>query len=479
MLSLTTFWSLASLEGSANPKDTDPRTCAAWSKCDIHEAVARDRKEHVTNLLKEEPSRADSRDFYGATPLHWACIFGQLDSGSVLIGKNATVNLADDDGVTPLMECARHCTFHGSFMLLRMLLMVGADPSRRSAPPGKQMPWRLEMTATEMAAAAAAEQCVAELAKYDEASAKAFASDEARVQEAMSPGLPRLDITALDAAIKGARRGKGSKLSRSLLKQAKARLEQARQVQQPLARWLQHAGVAALGDGIPPRERGLLWRELENEAGTTDGLASMEAGRCAALVLKHTPKPPWWQRWEAEAASATQANATAAAAQLQEAAAVDALHRRVRATLEPALMRTLMQVGRLWVSSGVAALAAKLGAQLLDAVPSIRTVSELSVLDGPELVAVLEGVALGHTVAGKTLQDGPTIARTLGGSDALKAMARQLLAQAMLEEQHQQQKQQAAPAAADSAASTDTGAKPLKEPKLLDNAAKARPRDEL
>jgi len=477
MLTLSTFWPFGI---SANPKDTDPRTCHAWSKCDIHEAVARNKKEDVTNLLKEEPARADSRDYYGATPLHWACIFGQLDAGSVLIGRNATLNLADDDGVTPMMECARHCSSQGSFMLLRMLLMSGADQSRRSAPPGKQLPWRLEMSAAEMAAAVAAEQCVTELAKYyvhDAEPAKAFASDEARVQEAMAPGLPRLDITALDAAIKDSRRGKGSTLPRSLLKQAKARLEQARHVQLPLARWLQHAGAAALGGGIPARERSLLWRELESEAGTSDGLASMEAEQCAALVLKHTPKPRWWQRREAEAAAATQANATAAAAQLQAAAADDALHRRVRATLEPALMRTLMQVGRLWVSTGVATLAAKLGAQLLDASPSIRTVSELSTLDGTKLVTVLEGVAIGPSIAGKTLQDGPTIARTLGGSDALKAVARQLLAQAVLEKQLRQAKQPAPPAAAASAASTDE--KLPNGPKLLSNAAQSRPRDEL
>lgn len=476
MLTVSTVWQLGI---SANPKDTDPRTCAAWSKCDIHEAVARGRKEDVKNLLEEEPTRAEARDFYGATPLHWACIFGQLDAGSVLIGKNATLNLADDDGVTPLMECARHCASQGSFMLLRMLLMVGADQSRRSAPPGKQLPWRLEMSAAEMAAAVAADQCVAELAKYDAAPAKAFASDEARVQEAMAPGLPRLDVAALDAAIKGSKRGKGSTLPRSLLKQAKARLEQARQLQLPLARWLQHAGTAALGGGMPARERGLLWRELEDEAGTSDGLANMAAERCAELVLKHTPKPRWWQRREAEAAAATQANATAAAAQLQAAAVDDARLRRVRATLEPALMRTLMQVGRLWVSTGVAALAARLGAQLLDASPSVRTVAGLSALDGTKLATVLEGVALGPSIAGKTLQDGPTIARTLGGGDALKVVARQLLGQVVLEKQQQQEKQQAQPATATSASMAEAGAKPLKEPKLLDDAAQPRPRDEL
>ena len=64
-------------------------------------------------------------------------------------------------------------------------------------------------------------------------------------------------------------------------------------------------------------------------------------------------------------------------------------------------------------------------------------------------------------------------------ADALKVVARQMLGQVVLEKQQQQEKQQAQPATATSASMAEAGAKPLKEPKLLDDAAQPRPRDEL
>ena len=39
----------------------------------IYDAVARGRVSKVRALVGEDPARAEQRDFYGATPLHWAC----------------------------------------------------------------------------------------------------------------------------------------------------------------------------------------------------------------------------------------------------------------------------------------------------------------------------------------------------------------------------------------------------------------------
>ena len=70
----------------------------------IYDAVARGRVSKVRALVGEDPARAEQRDFYGATPLHWACQLGQPDTGAALLEPGRIVNLADDDDVTPLLN---------------------------------------------------------------------------------------------------------------------------------------------------------------------------------------------------------------------------------------------------------------------------------------------------------------------------------------------------------------------------------------
>jgi ankyrin len=88
------------------------------------EAVRNQDPDAVRALLTEQVDvNAPQPD--GATALHWAVHWENLDLADLLIGAGADVTVANDLGVTPLvMACSS-----GSGALVDMLLMAGADPN--------------------------------------------------------------------------------------------------------------------------------------------------------------------------------------------------------------------------------------------------------------------------------------------------------------------------------------------------------------
>lgn len=401
----------------------------------IYDAVARGRVSKVRALVGEDPARAEQRDFYGATPLHWACQLGQPDAGAALLEPGRIVNLADDDGVTPLMECARHCSSAGHVTLLRLLLSAGADPSRRSSPTGKQLPWRLEMSALEMAAAVPApgvheQECVREL---EAAVPHRWSSAKRQLEVAVAPPLPHLDVTGLDAAVKAAR---ASALPEGIVKSAEARLALARRQQAPLARWLSIHGPELLEGLVSPWEQSLLWGEVEAEVKDSAGLAAMPHERCVALLLKHVAMPTYVQGMPAGTGPAggrleeVQAKAARVASRVQSAAAADSEARHVRATLEPRLQQLLLQLGRLWTKSkaglGLSRLVGELGAALL--AEEVRTLDQLAALEPPTLRRIVAQLSLSKV--SQSTRDGSPRNRGLSNDDAAAALAGQLQAHA-------------------------------------------------
>ena len=402
----------------------------------IYDAVARGRVSKVRALVGEDPARAEQRDFYGATPLHWACQLGQPDAGAALLEPGRIVNLADDDGVTPLMECARHCSSAGHVTLLRLLLKSGADPSRRSSPTGKQLPWRLEMSALEMAAAVPApgvheQECVREL---EAAMPHRWSSAKRQLEVAVAPPLLHVDVTGLDAAVKAAR---ASALPEGIVKSAEERLALARRQQAPLARWLSIHGPELL-EGLvsSPFEQSLLWGELEAEVKDSAGLAAMPHEQCVALLLKHVAMPTYVHGMPAGTGpdrgrlAEVQAKAALVASRVQSAAAADSEARRVRATLEPRLQQLLLQLGRLWTKSkaglGLTRLVGDLGAALL--AEEVRTLDQLAALEPPTLTRIVAQLSLSKV--SQSTRDGSPREHGLSNDDAAAALAGQLQSQA-------------------------------------------------
>ena len=87
-------------------------------------AVKEKDKEAVRTLLRQ---RADvnARQADGATALHWAAHWDDLETADLLIRAGAQVNTANDYGATPLSVA---CT-NGNAALVERLLTAGANPN--------------------------------------------------------------------------------------------------------------------------------------------------------------------------------------------------------------------------------------------------------------------------------------------------------------------------------------------------------------
>ena len=89
------------------------------------EAVKKQDKVAVRALLKERVDvNASQGD--GATALHWAAHWNDLETADLLIRAGAAVNTANDLGATPLWVA---CTNSGSTAVVDRLLKAGADPN--------------------------------------------------------------------------------------------------------------------------------------------------------------------------------------------------------------------------------------------------------------------------------------------------------------------------------------------------------------
>ena len=100
--------------------------CLAAQGSDLRltEAASRGDRKAVRSLLKEQVD-VNLAQGDGATALHWAAHWNDLEMAALLIGAGANVNAANDYGVTPLSEA---CT-NRSDALVTKLLTAGADAS--------------------------------------------------------------------------------------------------------------------------------------------------------------------------------------------------------------------------------------------------------------------------------------------------------------------------------------------------------------
>jgi ankyrin repeat protein len=102
------------------------RRFASPSRDDIHVHAAKGNVDHLIALLDRKPkmvNRVDPMDF--GTPLHWAAIYGQVESCKALIARGADLGLVDDCKQTPLWWAIRG----GELQVIRFLLKSGADPN--------------------------------------------------------------------------------------------------------------------------------------------------------------------------------------------------------------------------------------------------------------------------------------------------------------------------------------------------------------
>ena len=79
----------------------------------------------VIRSLIQEQADVNGRHADGATALHWAAHWDELETARLLIRAGALANVANDLGVTPLSLA---CT-NGSAAMADVLMAAGADPN--------------------------------------------------------------------------------------------------------------------------------------------------------------------------------------------------------------------------------------------------------------------------------------------------------------------------------------------------------------
>lgn len=69
---------------------------------DIYEAIRKDEKEMVTEMLEEWPELVDKRNENGATLLHFAALEGSKEIVQLLLEYGSEVNSRDNRNWTPM-----------------------------------------------------------------------------------------------------------------------------------------------------------------------------------------------------------------------------------------------------------------------------------------------------------------------------------------------------------------------------------------
>lgn len=94
----------------------------------IHDAAKNGDLEKMKVLLSSNPDLLNSQDDFGATPLHWAGIRGQVKISMYLIKNGADVNIKENHGAPPL-HWAAHCDHTN---VIRTLISKGAKVDEKN-----------------------------------------------------------------------------------------------------------------------------------------------------------------------------------------------------------------------------------------------------------------------------------------------------------------------------------------------------------
>src|SRR5262245_5085818 len=114
----TFLWSIVSVMAFAQP-------AAAPDVRVVNAARAQDVA--AVRVLVGQRADVNAAQGDGATALHWAAHWNQLDMVRLLLGAGANVNAADDHGVTPLALAATN----GNTGIIDLLLQAGANSNAR------------------------------------------------------------------------------------------------------------------------------------------------------------------------------------------------------------------------------------------------------------------------------------------------------------------------------------------------------------
>jgi ankyrin repeat protein len=110
---------LASLRARLNAQDE----LEHWQLSPIHRIILGLDRGSVEDLLHFYPALLDTPDWQGQTPLHWACIRGDIHNTRLLLRHNAKVDRVDLTGRTALHYAACYAPVE----CVRALLEAGAD----------------------------------------------------------------------------------------------------------------------------------------------------------------------------------------------------------------------------------------------------------------------------------------------------------------------------------------------------------------
>jgi uncharacterized protein len=109
---------------------------AAGRELDVFEAAALGRTERVSELLDEEPSRANAFGEDGFHPLGLACFFGHVDAARLLLEHGADVNALSRNEHIQTAAIHAAAASEGKdettrYDLVKLALEHGADPNLR------------------------------------------------------------------------------------------------------------------------------------------------------------------------------------------------------------------------------------------------------------------------------------------------------------------------------------------------------------
>jgi hypothetical protein len=98
-------------------------SCSRSAAGEMHELASSGSVAGMEAILAERPFLVNGPDLRGRTPLHCACLTGQLDAARLLISHGAIVNARMKDGTSPLHIVAEL----GFVQVVNLLLENGAD----------------------------------------------------------------------------------------------------------------------------------------------------------------------------------------------------------------------------------------------------------------------------------------------------------------------------------------------------------------